>query len=224
MDLQEAEGRVRGLMVQHGLSDWTFRWDRAIRRFGYCLARQKVISLSQQLVALNEWPQVENTILHEVAHAIAGPGIGHGRAWKEIALRIGCTGERCYNGTEVRTPAAKFIGACPGCGVTVQRNRRKRIACSRCCKTHANGYFDARFLFRWSENKQTEGGDMTKDHVAVRKYKGKTFRLVVEKQKDGSVKYYLGSKNGKVFRSPSSAAQAVTGVLTSGWGWWHLKK
>lgn len=219
MNLREAEGRVRRLMDQHGLTDWTFRWDRAVRRFGYCLGRQKVISLSQPLVSMNEWPQVMNVALHEIAHALAGPGVGHGRAWKEIALRIGCTGERCYNASEVRAPAARFIGACPGCGVTVQRNRRKRIACSRCCRSHANGYFDARFLFKWSENKPSEGGAMGKVQTLVKEYRGRTYKVVIE-----NGVYFLGSTHGRRFKSLSGVAQGITGHPTSGKGFFKLLK
>ena len=39
--------------------------------------------------------QVTDTILHEIAHALAGPGAGHGPAWKATASRLGATPKSC---------------------------------------------------------------------------------------------------------------------------------
>lgn len=33
--------------------------------------------------------EVHETILHEIAHALAGPGAGHGPKWREMARRVG---------------------------------------------------------------------------------------------------------------------------------------
>ncbi|HYO07513.1 MAG TPA: SprT-like domain-containing protein, partial [Tepidisphaeraceae bacterium] len=81
MNLYAARLLTRSLMNQHGLSDWRFDFDHARRRFGSCRPRQKLITLSRHLVFLNEEPEVRDTILHEIAHALT-PGDGHGRRWK----------------------------------------------------------------------------------------------------------------------------------------------
>jgi predicted SprT family Zn-dependent metalloprotease len=101
MDLNDA-AKLAGLyMGLHKLGDWQFRFDRATRRFGCCNHKSKTISLSTVLVGLNDKREVRDTILHEIAHALAGPKVrAHGREWREIALRIGCNGRRCY-GDEV---------------------------------------------------------------------------------------------------------------------------
>lgn len=39
--------------------------------------------------------QVTDTILHEIAHALAGPAARHGPAWKSIARRLGATPKSC---------------------------------------------------------------------------------------------------------------------------------
>lgn len=38
---------------------------------------------------------IKNTVLHEIAHAMAGYDAGHGPKWKQIAQRIGCDANRC---------------------------------------------------------------------------------------------------------------------------------
>lgn len=99
MDLNEAAKLAWLYMRLHQLDHWQFRFDRATTRFGCCHHRSKIISMSRTLVCLNDKREVRDTILHEIAHALAGPKVrAHGREWREIALRIGCNGRRCYGG------------------------------------------------------------------------------------------------------------------------------
>lgn len=86
-----------------GLRDWQFKFDRASNRYGCCYYGEKLITLSNVICALNEREKTTQTILHEVAHAIAGKESGHDSLWKHIAKKIGYTGERCF-GEEVMTP------------------------------------------------------------------------------------------------------------------------
>jgi len=60
------------LMQQHGLVGWTFKFDHARRRFGCCNFTRRTISLSRPLTFLNDDAEVRDTILHEIAHALAG--------------------------------------------------------------------------------------------------------------------------------------------------------
>jgi predicted SprT family Zn-dependent metalloprotease len=107
VDLNEAAKLAFTYMHLHELDDWHFRFDRATTRFGCCHHRSKTISLSSALVCLNEKSQVRDTILHEIAHALAGPKVrAHGREWREIALRIGCNGRRCYGDEVLRLNSA----------------------------------------------------------------------------------------------------------------------
>lgn len=92
-----------GLMRQHGLNGWTFEFDNAKRRAGVCRYRCKVISLSRHYVRLNadNYEDIRDTILHEIAHAIAGFKAAHGPAWKAVCRRIGAKPERCYDSSKV---------------------------------------------------------------------------------------------------------------------------
>ena len=75
--------------------DWHFRWDRAKTRLGLCDYQKKTIQLSRPLVAQQNLEQITDTLLHEIAHALAGPKAGHGMAWKKIAMKIGAAPQRC---------------------------------------------------------------------------------------------------------------------------------
>jgi hypothetical protein len=93
---------------------------------------------------LNDEREVRDTILHEIAHALAPPGAGHGAKWQAVALSIGCSGRRCY-GQEVARPAPKFKGTCPVCRRVIYRHRRMVVSCAKC-----KAEFDPSFAFVWS--------------------------------------------------------------------------
>jgi hypothetical protein len=86
-------------MHKHGLvgAGWKFAFDRAKTRAGQCDYTHKVISLSEYYVSESYVPlaDIRNTILHEIAHVLAGDAAGHGREWKKKALEIGCDGQTC---------------------------------------------------------------------------------------------------------------------------------
>jgi len=118
-------------LLKHGLTDWKFVYDKAVRRFGCCDYRHKEISLSEYLVTLNDETQVRDTILHEVAHALT-PKAGHSLTWIKKALEIGCNGERCYSPKRVTQPAKKYKADCTNCGNTYQVNKDMGYVCRRC--------------------------------------------------------------------------------------------
>ncbi len=139
MELTDAERMARYHMQVHGLHGWAFRFDKATRRFGCCDFTHRTISLSRRIVLLNEPDRVRLTVLHEVAHALAGPGAGHGKMWREIVLRLGGDPQRCYgaevalpdrpakNPRRAAAPAARAVFVVSARGVvTVPRMRTRR--------------------------------------------------------------------------------------------------
>ena len=147
MNLVDAESLARSLMREHGLTPrWKFSFDRAIRRFGCCNERKRLITLSARLTELNSEYEVRDTILHEIAHALVGVRAGHGRKWRRMASIIGCNARSCY-GDEVRQPPGKFVGHCPTCGYEIHRSRRRRVSCGKC-----DGRFNPHHLFVWTRS------------------------------------------------------------------------
>lgn len=116
------------LLAHHGLTDWAFGYDNAVNRFGQTTYRTRKITVSQKTLAARTNAEVEQTLLHEVAHALVGPGYGHGQVWLRTARRIGYHGSRCSSSTpEVRDAVAqmaKWIGTCADCPVQVPRHRK----------------------------------------------------------------------------------------------------
>lgn len=138
-------------MQEYKLNSWSFQFDRAKRRFGCCNFTKKQISLSRTLTELNSEKIVKETILHEIAHALAGRSHGHDKKWKGIAVSLGCTPRSTYS-ANVKTPLMKYTATCPSCESTFQTQRKKTAACSSCCKKHNNGKYSKKFELIFSEN------------------------------------------------------------------------
>jgi predicted SprT family Zn-dependent metalloprotease len=150
MDKDKAKKIAIGLMKKHGLITdffpWTFKFDNAKRRFGSCDERSRLITLSLSLTELNEEAEVTNTILHEIAHALAGCVHGHNWVWKQKALEIGCTGDRCYKSSEVVTPTGNYVAICKnGHSRSKMRKPKRTMSCGKCSRK-----FDPNNVLVWN--------------------------------------------------------------------------
>ncbi len=94
MPLDECEVLVRKLFKEYKISHYSFMYDRARVRLGRHSGHKKLITLSSWNVIHRDKERTLNTILHEIAHAIAyikyGKSQHHNKNWKAIALSIGC--------------------------------------------------------------------------------------------------------------------------------------
>ena len=98
-------------MNQHGLFDWRFEWETTKRIFGRCWYNRKVIGLSKYLCKINNEENCFDTVLHEIAHALASlkdGHRGHGKPWKKWCVMIGAKPQRCYSSAEVVNVPYKY--------------------------------------------------------------------------------------------------------------------
>ncbi len=145
MDLRDAYAMAEDLLDHHGLRDWAIVYDNAKRRAGICRFDRREIGLSAPLTRLHDEHDVRDTILHEVAHALAGPRHGHDETWRRIARTIGCSGERRMS-AESPQVAAAWLGVCRA-GHTLERHRRPErvLTCAQCSSS-----FDLDHVFSWT--------------------------------------------------------------------------
>lgn len=129
--LKAVAHQARKMMEEHGLMDgWTFKFDDASRRGGCCSYSDRVISLAWQYCLEATEAERKNTVLHEIAHALVGPGHHHDDVWKAKAREIGCTADRCHN---VEFAPPRYIAECRSCKWFAKSNiRRKRSVCRNC--------------------------------------------------------------------------------------------
>ena len=73
-----------------GRDGWYFEWSDRKANYGDCSYLKKRIRLAKGLTKVCSADQVRDTVLHEIAHALVGPGHGHDRIWRAKALEVGC--------------------------------------------------------------------------------------------------------------------------------------
>lgn len=137
MERREIETLARQLMNKHGLNLWGFGWCSDKTTVGWCYHGRRQIEFSIHFTEMSDF-DIEQTILHEIAHALVGAGEGHGPVWKAKGREIGYVGGRCCD-TEVQ-PESKYIGVCPA-GHEMYKHRRteavitERFYCIKCPKS-----------------------------------------------------------------------------------------
>lgn len=139
------EAEARRLFALHELSEtWSFRFDRATTRLGQCDHRAKAISVSRYLSQKATPEDVTQVLLHEIAHALAGPRSAHGPTWQRVAASIGYRGGRTHT-VEPAHERAKWLGTCPN-GHQMLRFRRpsKQVSCAKCDRR-----FNRDYLISW---------------------------------------------------------------------------
>ncbi|NLC70009.1 MAG: SprT family zinc-dependent metalloprotease [Desulfuromonadaceae bacterium] len=122
--------RARQLLNQHGLENWGFHFDEATRRAGCCRYGRKTISLSHGFAVAATDGEIDETLLHEIAHALVGPSHHHDIVWRAKAIEIGCSGQRCH---EFRFTPPRYIVHCENRCWTATAERRTRGGVCRCC-------------------------------------------------------------------------------------------
>ncbi len=149
-DPHDVRREAEHLIATHLDESWSFAFDNAKRRAGQCDYTRKRITVSRYLSARYDDDTNRQTLLHEVAHALAGPRAAHGPAWKRVARTIGYTGGVTHHG-ETATELAPWVGVCPG-GHVAHRHRRpaRAMSCAKCSPR-----FDERYLFAWHRREIT---------------------------------------------------------------------
>lgn len=143
-DLARVQKWADALIRLHLDDSWSFGFDNAKSRLGKCDYTARQITVSKYLIPLLDDDEVHQTLLHEVAHAIAGSAAGHSKEWMRIARDLGYEGgvrHASYGAVDV----APWVGTCPN-GHTAYRHRRpsQKNSCAKCSRS-----FDTRYLISW---------------------------------------------------------------------------
>ncbi|MFT4137277.1 SprT-like domain-containing protein [Microbacterium sp.] len=149
-DLNALRREAEALIARHLDASWSFGYDNAKQRAGACDYRRQRITVSRYLSARYDDEANRQTLLHEIAHALAGPRAGHGAAWKRTARALGYTGGVTHRG-ETATELAPWVGVCPAGHIAYRHRRATRpTSCARCARS-----YDERFLLTWTRREIT---------------------------------------------------------------------
>ncbi len=150
IDRDLATAQILEVLEYHSLRTWTVAWTNAKRAFGSCHHATETIRLSWPIAAINTPDQLHATVLHEIAHAKAGPTAGHGPAWRRQCRLLGIPPMRCV-GPDVTVPPGRWIGTCPTCGWQASRLQLRTAAragsCPRCDRA-----YNPDFRLTWTRN------------------------------------------------------------------------
>jgi predicted SprT family Zn-dependent metalloprotease len=146
---------MRKALDFYDLKSWSIRFDKAKKRAGQCSYRERRISLSAHFVELNSYQEIENTIKHEIAHALSYIHFGvtgHGVKWQRLAIAIGDDGKRCYDSAKVSMPKGKYVLVCPNEECKKEFYFHKKLsstyACTVCCKKYNRGKFTQQYALK----------------------------------------------------------------------------
>ncbi len=131
-------------------------WNPRLRTSaGRAWSRKQCIELNPAIARFGE-DEVRRTLLHELAHLVAHDRAGrrriapHGPEWRMACADLGIPGEPARHRLplEPTRQQRRFAYQCPACNATIRRARRMRreAACLTCCRRHAGGRFDRRFV------------------------------------------------------------------------------
>lgn len=126
MQTSRAIALAKELLNEHGYGHVPIRITNAKRQCGSVHWKRdktvKYMSLSSNHISLNDEREVRETILHEIAHMIAGSKAGHGRIWKLVALRIGANPSATSK--EAVTPPGRYKCICQECNKMIATRHR----------------------------------------------------------------------------------------------------
>lgn len=134
------------LLIDHGLGDWRVGAHNKRRVLADCNNRTKTIRYSKNFLTIATKEDFIGVTMHEIAHALVGPGQGHGPVWKRKAQEICPKG---FTSANVENPVNthKYDLVCPECGTKSRSNVDKNYACRKCTT------YEKRVPFIVTENK-----------------------------------------------------------------------
>lgn len=152
------KNQVNALLEEYGLSEdgWTYNPTKDKRRLGICNYKTKVIGVSEPLAELFGEEEALQTVRHEVAHAIAGQGAGHGPTWEKVVKTLGGI-PRASKAVDGIISIDPWVGTCSkGHEFSMAAAPRRVRACAYC-----DHFFKFENILRWSKN----GSPMTPKEI-----------------------------------------------------------
>ena len=134
MQIAAAKNLAELLIQQYpDLTGWAFRLNPRLRRtLGRCYYSLRVIELATAFVQMNDERLIVEGVKHEMAHALVGPGQGHGPTWRRMARTVGCQPRPCA--MYVLMPPAHWVAVCPKCSLIYPMFRQPKAGLARWCK------------------------------------------------------------------------------------------
>jgi hypothetical protein len=145
-DLQALAARATAWIAAHQLEGWSFQCDHATPRAGCCNSQTQVNSLAHAYARTAPDADMDDTLLHAIAHALVGKAHGHDQVWQAKAVALGGAGHRCH---DVPCTPPRYIVTCANaCWVTTAERRQQGAVCRTC---HGPVRYMTYTEYRWQQ-------------------------------------------------------------------------
>lgn len=91
------------------LGGWSVGLNRRKSSLGLCDYRKRTIYLSKYWIETVSDEEILDTVLHELAHVLAGPRAKHGPEWKKWARELGAQPTAYYKSKRHEVPIPKYF-------------------------------------------------------------------------------------------------------------------
>lgn len=127
---RQAVTEAARLLVKNGLGDWRINLKSVTSYNAQVRYRQKILIINTKMITVASKDEFTGIMYHEIAHALVGPGHGHGRKFKDKVYEL--TGSYKYAGYSSRVGAGNFLSLCTGCGFKGEVSSPRARWCNRC--------------------------------------------------------------------------------------------
>ena len=153
MTINQAITLAKKIMSNHPeLKYWTVTTNNRKTAFGVCKYGPREIQLSALLVPAMTEDAIQDTIIHEIAHALC-IGHNHDNVWKKKCVELGGNGQRCGGANKFKDgkvgqqvlleKIAKYTLSCPCCNHKSYKTRKptRSTSCGICAPRKYNEQF-----------------------------------------------------------------------------------
>ncbi len=128
-ELEEFADWVVKRLTGFELWGWKFGFANGATRVAHCDFDYKEIMISLEHSRYGTEAELNEIILHEIAHAITGHHHHHDKHWKECAQMIGATGNRCQ---AMKYIPPRYLVKCENHCWVGKGNKKGSYTCKRC--------------------------------------------------------------------------------------------
>ena len=126
MDVVEVADTVSDYLRRYNLTGWQFKLTSGRRVLGNCNYGKMTIGISRYHIEHGTRREILDTIRHEIAHAIVGPGHGHGYVWQVKAQELGAIPKPSK--AVIKLPPQEWELVCGCCRRVIDRRHRRMNA------------------------------------------------------------------------------------------------
>lgn len=128
--IQRAIKRSEALLALAGLTGWKVETFKDYHRFGNINHIAKRLSYNERFIQRCTEDEFDRVTIHEIAHALVGPGNGHNKKFVEVCRKL--SKDDPIDTCEFDVKIHRYDLKCPECGAEGSTNDNRTRYCGTC--------------------------------------------------------------------------------------------